>query len=397
MKSSIKASFFTLLNDQMNMSLVIVLFAPMVLGKNAIFLQGASLSAKTVHVGILLALFPLSQFITSPIFGSFSDTMGRKNTLIFALLGLAFFNALAAFSIDFHHLELLYIARILSGAFAGNAPLAQASIADLSTEENKGKNLSYIGIVSSLGWIIGAPLGGILSNNHILSWLNFSVPFWFSAILFLFNALWILLTFEKTKHPLLKDKISFSKELKNIVQVFHIPQIKIPLVTFFLYYLGWMMYIYFFPTVFVKRFDFTQSEIGYAAAFAALCFSFGSFIIKKYGTKDRMQPFLLWALFLCSAVVLLSTFVPVFWPFIPIFLIACSTSAIVWISFLTILSNLAGKEHQGKVFGVQQSMQAMSTVLSPLIAGFITPLYIGMPFFMAGILLLIGFLLYLKR
>src|SRR5258708_39907877 len=43
-----------------------------------------------ILLGLLLASFPLAQFLTTPILGQLSDQFGRKRLLAFSLLGTCF-------------------------------------------------------------------------------------------------------------------------------------------------------------------------------------------------------------------------------------------------------------------------------------------------------------------
>lgn len=391
--SSFLSLLFTLFNDLLNISIVVVIFAPMLMGSGAIFLEHASIEVKTTHLGFLLAAFPFAQFLTAPFFGSVSDSLGRKKTLLIALLGCCFFNVLSAISINMKSLTLLYISRFLAGALSGNAPLAQAAIADLSDKQSKAKNLSYVGVTSSLAWILGAPLGGILANDHLISWFNFSIPFWFSASLFSINFIWLAISFHET-YKTHSEVLNFKIELLNIRKVFSIPKMKAPLSALFMYFVGWMMFIYFFPAIFVERFDFNQTEIGYIAGFTALCFWLGSKVTQKASASILPDKLVLIPFLSVGIFVFISSFLPIFWPYLIIFFFACGFSACVWISLMAVISNLAGEENQGKAFGVQQSLLSLASLLSPIIAGIIAPIDIKLPLVLAGTLLIVGFAIF---
>ena len=60
-------------------SLSITVFTPMLLGHNSFFHDNTFLyNNRSLILGVLLCLYPLGQFISSPILGSLSDKYGRK-------------------------------------------------------------------------------------------------------------------------------------------------------------------------------------------------------------------------------------------------------------------------------------------------------------------------------
>ena len=59
-------------------SMMVTLFVPMLMYDHAFFGGEVSRAAKTTTIGVLLALYPLGQFIGSPVIGALSDRFGRK-------------------------------------------------------------------------------------------------------------------------------------------------------------------------------------------------------------------------------------------------------------------------------------------------------------------------------
>ena len=67
-------------------AMMVTLFPPMLLLDNGFLDPGASKSAKTILIGLLLALYPLGQFLGSPVIGALSDRFGRKRVLLITLI-----------------------------------------------------------------------------------------------------------------------------------------------------------------------------------------------------------------------------------------------------------------------------------------------------------------------
>jgi DHA1 family multidrug resistance protein-like MFS transporter len=70
---------------------------------------------------------------------------------------------------------MLYAARILGGILSSSAlPVAAAYVADMTTEQDRGRGMASLGTATSLGFVVGPGLGGILARRG----LHFSGRYW---------------------------------------------------------------------------------------------------------------------------------------------------------------------------------------------------------------------------
>src|SRR5688500_10484274 len=145
-----------------------------------------SFGASAFAIGLLGTSFSLMQFLFSPIWGRWSDQIGRKPIILIGLLGscLSYVTMALAGS-----LALLFVARIVGGIAGANIPTAQAYIADVTTPENRARGMGLMGAAFGLGFIFGPAIGGLLSR------FSPETPMWFAAALCLANfvAAWFLL------------------------------------------------------------------------------------------------------------------------------------------------------------------------------------------------------------
>jgi MFS family permease len=58
---------------------------------------------------------------------------------------------------------VLFLARALDGLSGGNVSVANAYLADITTERDRSRNFGKMSISENLGFIVGPALGGILS------------------------------------------------------------------------------------------------------------------------------------------------------------------------------------------------------------------------------------------
>lgn len=169
-------------------SMPYLIFPPLFLNLDYSFLPNAwENSYRALFLGITLAVYPLGQFIGSPILGTLSDDYGRKHLLAGSLIVSAICNILTGFAIAKQHLILLIISRFIAGLMEGNIAIARAMCADLillSKHETFGK----INAVTSIAYLLGPFLGGLMSDKSLFEGLTASTPFYCISIFFLFLA-----------------------------------------------------------------------------------------------------------------------------------------------------------------------------------------------------------------
>ena len=154
--------------------------------------------------GILGSLYSILQFICAPLWGAYSDRVGRKKVLLITISGLAISYIFWFLASSFW---VLLLARVLGGAMGGNLSVATAAVADSTTREKRSSGLAIVGIAFGLGFIVGPAIGGLFAMVDLTTiapsleafGVNpFSVPALVSLILSLINLAWISHYFEET-------------------------------------------------------------------------------------------------------------------------------------------------------------------------------------------------------
>lgn len=157
--------------------------------------------------GLLGALYSGLQFIAAPFWGRLSDRYGRRPILLVSLCGSFLANLLWVFAADF---SLLLLSRLLAGAMTGNVAVANAAVADITTEQNRSRGMAAVGMAFGLGFILGPAIGGFLAGLRPDLWwpaatawgINpFSAPAGVAAVLAGVNLLWAYLAFRETLPP----------------------------------------------------------------------------------------------------------------------------------------------------------------------------------------------------
>src|SRR6202030_1348821 len=119
-------------------------------------------AASPQEVTALIAVFSLMSMLTAPIWGRLSDRVGRRPVLMISMAAAALAYLWLGFA---DALWMLFAARGLAGACAGNIAAANAYVADVTTPENRAKGMGMIGAAFGLGFIIGPALGGLVAGN----------------------------------------------------------------------------------------------------------------------------------------------------------------------------------------------------------------------------------------
>jgi MFS family permease len=112
-------------------------------------------------VGAIYASLFAVQFVAAPLWGRGSDRIGRKPVIVVCTL-------LSSLSMVAYALAVgvsgLFLSRILAGVAAANVVAAQAYLADVTSERERGGAMGRIGAALSAGLIAGPALGGWIAE-----------------------------------------------------------------------------------------------------------------------------------------------------------------------------------------------------------------------------------------
>jgi len=126
------------------------------------------LQASKGTIGLLMASYSAMQFIFAPLWGRFSDRVGRRPVLLAGLLGSVIFYALFGVGTILESLPLMFIARIGAGIAGATISTAQAYIADATGVKGRAKGMAMIGAAFGAGFTFGPILGSIALPHGML-------------------------------------------------------------------------------------------------------------------------------------------------------------------------------------------------------------------------------------
>jgi MFS family permease len=125
------------------------------LGGAGINVLGFHLGIGTIS-GIIVAAFTVAQLLSAPMWGRFSDRVGRKPTLLIALTAAGIAYLIFGFATS---LWLLFLSRIVQGAGGGTVGVIQAYVADTTDPKDRARALGWLSATTNLGVALGPVLG----------------------------------------------------------------------------------------------------------------------------------------------------------------------------------------------------------------------------------------------
>src|SRR5262245_52539461 len=108
--------------------------------------------------GFIIAAFTVAQLLSAPMWGRFSDRVGRKPTLLIALAASGVAYLIFGFA---HSLMLLFLSRVVQGAGGGTVGVIQAYVADSTEPEHRARALGWLSATTNLGVALGPVLGSV--------------------------------------------------------------------------------------------------------------------------------------------------------------------------------------------------------------------------------------------
>lgn len=371
--------------DVMGVGLVYPMFASMLYqGDCHILPETTSDSMRGVCLGILLATMPLTQFFSAPILGTLSDTKGRKRIILPSLIAGIFGYALAMLAVNIDSFVLLLLSRVFVGISAGSAAVVSASVADLSSSEDKAKNFGLFNMACGLGFTAGPFIGGVLSGVSIYGLSGYSLPFAVAGTVTLINWILVLAFYDDIYTPKTAGGLNLALGVRNIVKGCKIPGLKTLFFCVFSACVGWSFYWEFAPVTWITTYQFSTGEIGNFYAYGAAVYALScGVLIRPIVNRFSNQLVLVFALLLCGISIGFMCFHTSqlwLWVYIPIQQFAI---ALFWPTSAALVSNSVGEDIQGEIMGIFQSVDSLAFALSPLVAGsllgisHLMPVYVG--------------------
>ena len=366
--------------------------------------------------GILGSVYPAFQFFGAPVLGKWSDSIGRRKILLISQIGtfvawLIFLMALflptkelfgmdsamtGAFTITIP-LVFLFIARALDGLTGGNVSVANAYLSDITPESRRKENFGKMAMSSSLGFIIGPVLAGLLGATVYEEMLPVLAAIAISgACIFL-----IYYRLPESKSTPVDPKLEGStiqqafgvdqKEcykmqncedtrLPSVWSIRHVPYM---LIIYFLTFFGFSFFYASFPMYALKYMEWNSLELGiFFSLMSGMMILVQGPILTRLSKKYSDASLILVgsALLAISFGLFSVTSGPFLYATAAIFALG---NGLMWPSYLAVLSKLGGDKQQGSVQGTANSSGSLASILGLILGGYLFGL-VGPDIFLAA-------------
>lgn len=332
------------------------------------------LGASPAVVGLLVSVYAVCQLIAGPILGQLSDRFGRKPLLLLSQIGtFAGFLILASAN----SLWLVLLSRAIDGFTAGNLTLAQAYISDVTPPHQRARAFGIIGIAFGMGFLVGPALSGFLSQ------FGYHYPIVAAAALSCISiiATAVILPGKRTmaeSHPDTEGAPTGQRlsilQWKRYAEYFRDPALGPLLWKFFGYVFSFSLFMGGFALFAERRYTWNghpwgPKEVGYVFAYSGLVggtLQGGAlgFLVKRFGERPLLASSLL-----ASAI----GYVVLGWAYtIPLLLLSATIAAFGGVArpvATSLITQVVGRDEQGTVLGLTQSLTSAAQIVGPTIAG----------------------------
>jgi len=376
--------------------------------------------------GLASSMYPAFQLIGAPILGRWSDTYGRKKILFISQLGTLlswiiflvalFLPVISLFKIDSRvlgvftvtlPLAVLFFARALDGLTGGNVSVANAYLADITAERDRSQNFGKMSISENLGFIVGPAFAGILS----LTMYGDVAPVLGAIVISLIGTLLIIFYLPESKecapgepeeaekvrkifgYEIRECRTTFGKKKPEFREILRLQNIPYMLGLYFLIDLGYNVFYTAFPLHAISTLNWSIAKMGvYFTVLSGLLIIVQSTVLPRASRKYSDAALIIFGSLMLGTNFLLLIPGNIFLTYLAAGFFALG-DGLMWPSFLSLLSKVAGRKYQGTIQGVASSFGGLASITGLILGGLLYETLAGTSFLIAGLVIYTVFLL----
>lgn len=360
------------------------------------------LGGNAVIYGFIVATYPAFQLVGAPILGRWSDRFGRRKILLLSQMGTLTawaiflvalklpvtplaavdFEAVGAFTLTVP-LLVLFLARALDGLTGGNISVANAYLADITSDEERSAAFGRMAVASNLGYIGGPALAGLLGAVTTGEWLPVLAALVISAV-----AVLIILFALRDPEPCV---LTADPELPNVGDtlgwdqkecfavrggqalsnraILRLPNVGRLITLQFLVFLAFNFYYVAFPVYAATSLAWPLAQVGvYFAVLSLLMALVEGPVLRRLSRRLRDRWLVVFGSLLLAISFGFFTSDRTLVLYAGTVLMAAG-NGLMWPSLLSSLSKVTDRSTQGAVQGLASSVNAVASILGLLAGG----------------------------
>jgi DHA1 family tetracycline resistance protein-like MFS transporter len=327
-------------------------------------------------LGLMAMAYSITSMTAAPIMGSLADRVGRRPLVLGSLAAYtaAFTGYLLAPST-----QVFIIIRALAGALtAGLGPAVMGVVADIAPDEKRAQWIGVIGGGSSVGWVVGPTLGGLLYDQ----W-GYVAPFGVSVVM---AALALIVAIIIVPETLMREGRERAKsqtrgaaslrggQLRPFLHT--LPQ---PLSTFALLLLVSFTTIFAYAFIEPQLMFYVYDDLGWSSARFGMAISglgltlvLGQTLLGKLSDQFGRKPILIIGILLSGAMYATVSSTTSFQLIFLAYIVAGLGEALMGPALNAFYLDIANKEHKSRVMGIAGTAGALGGVAGPALVVLIT-------------------------
>lgn len=351
-------------------------------------------ATRSYWYGICMAIPSIATFIAAPLLSCLSDRYGRKKLLVLSFFGTMIAGLITSAAILSSSIYLFIFGVFIQGLFCRTNPLAQAAVGDIATGKEKLSTMGYLQSMIAFGAFLGPIIGGYYAHLYFTQ-INFTAPFFLSALLSLIAILVCVYFFKETlavPHKTLSLRLMFGsvvlfKETLGLAALLACGQFT------------WSLYYQYAPAALKLTNQFSAGSIGLFVGLMALWVTLGSSLGIRL-LRDRFSLFSCLKIGLClqclgSLLIIIAFYTETSWLIWLSSAPAAGGDVIAFGVLSTIYSNRYPHQ-QGQAMGACYINAALIWTITGLLGGYLIALYTILPLILAPFGVILA-LIILKR
>ncbi|MDQ0313619.1 MFS transporter [Amorphus orientalis] len=243
--------------DAMGFAMIVPILASNPLSDNPLL--------QSILYGIAVGIYPLATFFAAPLLGVLSDRKGRLPIMLLCGAGLIASYAGIAIGFEVGSPTLVIVGRLVGGLTAATQALALAALSDLGDRESKDARINLGLLASSLGFVLGPLLSGVLAQLGGSAQFDRIAPLVAVMALAAVTLGWLATSYPDKGAPerVEDNPLDFLGSVRELRLAVASPVLRRLSAIFLLQQLAWGGFFFFMATFLISRFAMSNYEVSY--------------------------------------------------------------------------------------------------------------------------------------